>query len=46
MLVAITGYGQGAADHEDAAAAGFDHYFVKPVDAEELLGALGGVTKR
>jgi len=45
VLMAISGYGQ-QSDREDAEGAGFDRYFVKPVDAEELLGALGGVTAR
>jgi nitrogen-specific signal transduction histidine kinase len=44
-LMAITGYGQ-KSDRHDAEAAGFDHYFVKPVDAEELIAALAGVTAR
>ena len=34
-LVAMTGYGQ-PADRERAAAAGFDHHLLKPVDAEVL----------
>jgi CheY-like chemotaxis protein len=42
--MAISGYGQ-QADRLDAEEAGFDRYFVKPVDAEELLGALAGVRK-
>jgi hypothetical protein len=33
VLVAITGYGQ-EEDRRQTAAAGFDHHFVKPVDAE------------
>jgi CheY-like chemotaxis protein len=44
-LMAITGYGQ-KSDRHDAEAAGFDRYFVKPVDAEELIAALGGVKAR
>jgi CheY-like chemotaxis protein len=45
VLMAISGYGQ-QSDREDAEGAGFDRYFVKPVDAEALLGALGEVTAR
>jgi signal transduction histidine kinase/ActR/RegA family two-component response regulator len=41
-LMAITGYGQ-QSDREDGEDAGFDRYFVKPVDAEGLLEALAGV---
>jgi signal transduction histidine kinase len=44
-LMAITGYGQ-KSDRHDAEAAGFDRYFVKPVDAEELIAALAGVVAR
>jgi CheY-like chemotaxis protein len=43
-LMAITGYGQ-QSDRHDAEEAGFDRYFVKPVDAEALIGALGGVVR-
>ena len=35
VLIALTGYGQ-VQDREKAVAAGFDHYFVKPVDPAEL----------
>jgi len=35
VLIALTGYGQ-MQDREKAVAAGFDHYFVKPVDPAEL----------
>jgi signal transduction histidine kinase/ActR/RegA family two-component response regulator len=45
VLMAISGYGQ-SSDRHDAEEAGFDRYFVKPVDAEELLGALAGVTAK
>jgi signal transduction histidine kinase len=45
VLMAITGYGQ-QSDRHDAEAAGFDRYFVKPVDADELIAALGGVKVR
>jgi CheY-like chemotaxis protein len=39
-LVAVTGYGR-REDREQAKAAGFDHYFVKPVDMEALLALIG-----
>ncbi|MDB5949667.1 MAG: sensor hybrid histidine kinase [Massilia sp.] len=42
VLVAITGYGQ-EEDRRQSAAAGFDHHFVKPVDAEVLLALLGAL---
>jgi CheY-like chemotaxis protein len=42
LLVAVTGYGQDS-DRERALAAGFDQYFVKPVDLEKLRGVLAGV---
>jgi PAS domain S-box-containing protein len=42
VLVAITGYGQ-EEDRRQTAAAGFDHHFVKPVDAEVLLALLAGL---
>jgi CheY-like chemotaxis protein len=45
VLMAITGYGQ-QSDRIDAEEAGFDRYFVKPVDAEELIAALAGVVRR
>jgi PAS domain S-box-containing protein len=38
-LLAVTGYGQ-ARDREEAAAAGFDGHFVKPVDLAELERAV------
>jgi CheY-like chemotaxis protein len=44
VLVAQTGRGQ-AADRSRAAAAGFDHYLIKPLDAGELdriIGSSGG----
>jgi signal transduction histidine kinase/CheY-like chemotaxis protein len=41
-LIAMSGYGQ-EADRRAALAAGFDRYFVKPVDAEELAEALTGI---
>ena len=40
LLVALTGYGQ-ESDRRMAAAAGFDRYVVKPLDADELLTLLG-----
>ncbi len=39
MLVAVTGYGQ-EKDREAAQASGFDHYLVKPVDAEQIWALL------
>jgi signal transduction histidine kinase/CheY-like chemotaxis protein len=39
MLVAITGYGQDS-HRELAAIAGFDHYFVKPIDEKALIDLL------
>jgi len=39
VLIAVTGYGQ-QRDREQALAAGFDHYLVKPVDAAELIDLL------
>ena len=39
LLVALTGYGQ-ESDRRTAAAAGFDRYIVKPLDADELLTLL------
>ncbi len=45
VLMAITGYGQ-QSDRHDAEEAGFDRYFVKPVDAEELISALAAVSGR
>ncbi|MQA37271.1 hybrid sensor histidine kinase/response regulator [Rugamonas aquatica] len=41
-LVAVTGYGS-REDRELASAAGFDHYFVKPVDVEALLKLIAGL---
>ncbi len=38
-LVAVTGYGR-REDRDQADAAGFDHYFVKPVDAEALMALI------
>ena len=42
VLMAMSGYGQ-EADRRAALAAGFDRYFVKPVNAGELAGALAGM---
>ena len=41
-LMAMSGYGQDA-DRRAALAAGFDRYFVKPVDPDELAEALAGI---
>jgi signal transduction histidine kinase len=40
-LIAVTGYSQ-EADRQEAEAAGFEHFLVKPVQLEELHEALGG----
>ncbi len=45
MLIAVTGYGQ-EKDREDSMAAGFDHYFVKPIDTKELVSLLSGAVGR
>jgi PAS domain S-box-containing protein len=39
LYIALTGYGQDG-DREQTRQAGFDHHFVKPVDAGQLLAAL------
>jgi CheY-like chemotaxis protein len=39
VLIALTGYGQ-QHDRQRAREAGFDHYFVKPVDPERLQAAI------
>jgi signal transduction histidine kinase/ActR/RegA family two-component response regulator len=39
VLVAVSGYGQ-QRDRENSRAAGFDHHFVKPVNAEQLARLL------
>jgi PAS domain S-box-containing protein len=39
LLIAVTGYGQ-EQDRRNALAAGFDHYLVKPVELERLVGLL------
>jgi DNA-binding response OmpR family regulator len=41
LLAATTGYGQ-ENDRANALAAGFDHYFVKPVDTKEIIALLVG----
>jgi signal transduction histidine kinase len=38
-LVAVTGYGR-REDRDQATGAGFDHYFVKPVDVDALLALI------
>jgi signal transduction histidine kinase len=40
-LIAVTGYSQ-EADRQEAEAAGFEHFLVKPVQIDELHAALGG----
>lgn len=42
LLIAISGWGQDR-DKQEAAAAGFDHHFTKPVDFDMLQTALRGV---
>ncbi|WP_426173736.1 PAS domain S-box protein [Massilia sp. TWR1-2-2] len=44
VLIAITGYGQ-EQDRQQTAAAGFDHHYVKPVDAEQLLTLLAAMKR-
>ena len=39
LLIAVSGYG-GEANRSQAALVGFNHYFVKPLDVEDLLKAL------
>ena len=39
LLVAVTGYGQ-ESDRRQALEAGFDEYFVKPIDLQKLCGVL------
>lgn len=43
LVIAMTGYG-GEKDKNKAKAAGFDHFFVKPVDLNSLLRTLNGET--
>jgi PAS domain S-box-containing protein len=45
MMVAITGYGQHF-DRKNALKAGFDYYFVKPVEPSKLLDVLGSFEQR
>jgi CheY-like chemotaxis protein/two-component sensor histidine kinase len=40
LLIAVTGYGR-KEDQERSLAAGFDHYFVKPLDTAKLVAVLG-----
>lgn len=42
VLIAVTGYGQWY-DRKSAMAAGFSHYFVKPVDTAKLVAVLGEI---
>lgn len=44
LLIAVTGYGKDD-DRDKALAAGFDHYFVKPLDPAKLETVLLGVNK-
>jgi CheY-like chemotaxis protein len=44
LMIAITGYGQ-QFDRRNALRAGFDHYFVKPVDPATLAGVLMKIRK-
>ncbi|MFD2366900.1 ATP-binding protein [Pseudoduganella sp. GCM10020061] len=39
LLIAVTGYGH-ENDREKAAAAGFNHHFVKPVDSRKIMSVL------
>ena len=43
LLIAVTGYGR-KEDQEKAIAAGFDHYFVKPLDTAKLVNVLAVLT--
>jgi PAS domain S-box-containing protein len=45
LMVAITGYGQHF-DRSNALKAGFDHYFVKPIEPTKLLAVLAGFDKK
>ena len=45
LMVAITGYGQHF-DRSNALKAGFDHYFVKPIEPPKLLAALADFHKK
>ncbi|WP_370660201.1 response regulator [Massilia glaciei] len=41
-LIAVTGYGQ-KYDRESTLAAGFDHYFIKPANPDQLVGLLANI---
>jgi signal transduction histidine kinase len=43
LLIAVSGYG-GESNRTQAALVGFNHYFVKPLDVEDLLKALSAGT--
>ncbi len=45
LLLALTGWGQ-QQDKQDAASAGFDHHFTKPVDFDGLLALLSPAPDR
>jgi CheY-like chemotaxis protein len=45
LLIAITGYGH-AHNRQKSAEAGFDHYLVKPVSMDQLLGILTGAAQQ
>jgi len=45
MLVAVSGYGR-KEDRELSADAGFDQYFVKPLDMGELQALISGLQER
>ena len=44
-LVAVSGWGR-EADHQRTRECGFNHHFVKPVRADEMLTVLGSLTHR
>ncbi|MGV7209704.1 ATP-binding protein [Oxalobacteraceae bacterium A2-2] len=44
-LIALTGYGR-KEDREAALDAGFDHYFVKPIEADALMAVIAGLAPR
>jgi CheY-like chemotaxis protein len=44
LMIAITGYAQ-QFDRRNALRAGFDHYFIKPVDASKLAAILADIRK-
>jgi CheY-like chemotaxis protein len=45
IIIAITGYGPEQINHA-ANNAGFDYYFVKPLDADKLLKLLSDIRRR